>query len=256
MKNIKSIHLNNFPPLNYACNEAINTLCTNLSFSRAGIKRIMITSSQAGEGKSFLAINIMRAMTKLGKRVVLVDCDMRASVLMQKYGAVFEDGAEEIGLAHLLAGMAEEKDVLYSTDIEGAFIVPIGRKVPDALSLLSSPDFGKLIQHLSEVFDYVIVDAPPVGVVIDAAEIARSCDGIVLAVGYNTVRRQELLSVKEQLEQTGCPILGTVLNKVKLNDYVGRKYYYKNYYRNYSKSGYYYMNGAENEKKAGSKTAR
>ena len=89
--------------------------------------------------------------------------------------------------------------------------------------------------------DYVIVDAPPVGVVIDAAEIAKVCDGTMIAVHYNDVRRQELLDVKQQIEQSGCPILGTVLNQVDYDNYLGRKYYYKSYYKysRYKKYGYY-----------------
>ena len=83
--------------------------------------------------------------------------------------------------------------------------------------------------------DYVLVDAAPVGVVIDAAEIAKSCDGTLIAVQYNDVRRQELLDVKQQIEQSGCPILGTVLNQVDYDSYLSRKYYY----RTYGKYGYY-----------------
>ena len=76
----------------------------------------------------------------------------------------------------------------------------------------------------------MIVDAPPLGAVIDAAEVAKSCDGALIVVNYDSVRRQELVNVKEQLEQTGCPILGTVLNMVKFDNYLSKKYYYKSYY--------------------------
>ena len=78
--------------------------------------------------------------------------------------------------------------------------------------------------------DYVIVDAPPLGAIIDAAEIAKSCDGTLIVVNYDSVRRQELINVKEQLEQTECPILGTVLNMVEFDNYLSKKYYYKSYY--------------------------
>ena len=81
--------------------------------------------------------------------------------------------------------------------------------------------------------DYVLVDAPPVGLVIDAAQIARSCDGTLIVVNYNQVRRQELIDVRDQLEQTCCPILGTVLNMVEYKSYLSKKYYYKSYYSNY-----------------------
>ena len=89
--------------------------------------------------------------------------------------------------------------------------------------------------------DYVIVDAAPMGMVIDAAEIAKVCDGTLIAVHYNDVRRQELLDVKQQIEQSGCPILGTVLNQVDYDNYLGRKYYYSKYskYRGKYYGGYY-----------------
>ena len=77
------------------------------------------------------------------------------------------------------------------------------------------------------------MDAPPVGAVIDAAQIAKSCDGILVVVAYNEVRRQELIDAVRQLEQTGCPILGTVLNQVKFDSYMSKKYYYKSHYANY-----------------------
>ena len=80
------------------------------------------------------------------------------------------------------------------------------------------------------MFDYVIIDAPPVGTVIDAAEIAKYCDGTLVVVNYNTVHRQELIDVREQLEQTGCPILGAVLNMVEMDSFASKKYYYKSHY--------------------------
>ena len=104
-------------------------------------------------------------------------------------------------------------------------------KTPDQIWQRSGKD---LLDTLAQRVDYVLVDAAPVGVVIDAAEIAKSCDGTLIAVQYNDVRRQELLDVKQQIEQTGCPILGTVLNQVDYDNYMGRKYY-----KSYSKYGKY-----------------
>ena len=118
------------------------------------------------------------------------------------------------------------------------------------LALLTNSHFAELLDMLARMADYVIVDAPPVGVVIDAAEIAKACDGTLIAVHYNDVSRQELLDVKQQIEQTGCPILGTVLNQVDYDNYMGRKYYKS--YSKYGKYGYYrkyYKRSHEAEKK-------
>ena len=185
---MNALTIRHFPPLSYACSEAVNTLCTNLSFAGENVKKIMLTSCHASEGKTFLSMNIMRTMAKLGKTVVLVDADLRRNM------------------------------------------IPVGREVSNSLQLLVSPRFDELLDSLAQRADYVIVDAPPLGAIIDAAEIAKSCDGTLIVVNYDGVRRQELVKVKEQLEQTGCPILGTVLNMVKLDNYLSKKYYYKSYY--------------------------
>lgn len=232
---MRTLNIRQFPPLSYACNEAINTLCTNLSFAGADVKKIMITSCHAAEGKTFLSMNIMRMLAKFGKSVVLVDADLRRSMISARYTLQFDNPEEKWGLSHVLAGMVDEKQAFYQTNIPGAYMVPVGREVSNPLPLLNSPRFARLMDHLAGQTDYVLVDAPPVGVVIDAAEIAKNCDGALIVVNYNAVRRQELIDVKEQLEQTGCPILGTVLNMVEYDNYLNRKYYYKSYYSGYER---------------------
>lgn len=233
-----TINILDFPPLSYAGTEAINTLCTNLTFSGDGIKRIMITSCHASEGKSTISMNIMRTMAKLGKKVVLVDGDLRRSMITKDYKLQFPS-PDCLGLTHLLAGMAREEEVLYATDIPGASIVPVMKTVSSSLSLLNSNKMEKLLDLLAQYFDYVIVDAPPIGALIDAAQIARYCDGTLLVVSYNTVRKQELIDAKQQLEATGCPILGTVINQAEFDAYINRKYYYKSYYNSYYQSSSY-----------------
>ncbi|MBQ9264167.1 MAG: CpsD/CapB family tyrosine-protein kinase [Clostridia bacterium] len=229
------VQISKFPPLSYAGTEAINTLCTNLTFSGDNVKRIMITSCHASEGKSMISMNILRTMAKLGKKAVLVDADLRRSMIAQDYGLRFER-PESMGLTHLLAGMAREEDVLYTTDIPGASIVPVIKTVSSSLSLLNSDKLQKLLDLLAEYFDYVIVDAPPIGALIDAAQIARYCDGTLLVVNYNAVRKQELVDAQHQLQATGCPILGTVINQAQFDTYMSRKYYYKSYYSHYDSS--------------------
>ena len=221
---MKQLKITKFPELDYAGSEAFNTLSTNLSFAGETVKKIMITSCHASEGKSYLSMNLMRTLAQRGMKVALVDADLRRSVVNAQYGLQFEDGRnDDKGLSHFLAGMVGMEEVIYQTDIPGALMVPVGRDVPNPLALLSNHHFK------------VLVDAAPVGVGIDAAEIAKSGDGTLIAVQYNDVRRQELLDVKQQIEQSGCPILGTVLNQVDYDSYLSRKYYY----RTYGKYGYY-----------------
>ena len=249
---MKSLTFSRFPALSYAGAEAINTLCTNLSFSGEGIRRIMVTSCHASEGKSFLTMNIMRTMAKLGRKVVLVDADLRRSIIAKSYGIQFA-GRDNPGLSHLLAGMVKEEEVVYSTDIPGAFMVPVGKTVSSSLSLLNSNKLDNLLTHLAREYDYVFVDAPPIGALIDAAQIAKYCDGTLLVISYNTVRRQELMDAQSQLEQTGCPILGTVINQAELDSYLSRKYYYKSYYSHYDG---YYNNGSSKEHRKSSDRKR
>ena len=103
---MNELNISRFPSLSYACTEAINTLCTNLSFSGVDVKKIMITSCHSGEGKSYLAMNIMRTMAKLGKTVALVDADLRRSSLTSSFGLQFRSSDQKLGLAHYLAGKA------------------------------------------------------------------------------------------------------------------------------------------------------
>ena len=228
---MSSIEIRQFPNLHYAGQEAVNTLCTNLSFSGNQFKKIMLTSSHASEGKSYLAMNIMRTMAKYGKRVALVDADLRRSYMAAQYGFRFSDKENQWGMAHYLAGMVEMESVIYSTNIEGAYIVPVGREVSNPLPLLNSERLGELLDYLAQKVDYVLVDAPPIGLVVDAAQIAKSCDGTLVVVSYNKVHRQELLDVKEQLDQSGCTVIGAVLNQVAHDAYGSKKYYTNAYYK-------------------------
>lgn len=230
---MKTLNIRRFPPLGYACNEAVNTLCTNLSFAGEDVRKIMVTSSHASEGKSYITMNVMRMLAKFGKKVALVDADLRRSMISAKYMLQFENSGEKLGLSHMLAGMANEEQVIYQTNIPNAYMVPVGRELSNPLPLLNSPRLPRMLDYLTRQMDYVLVDAPPVGLVIDAAQLAKHCDGTLIVVNYNTVRRQELIDVKEQLEQTGCPILGVALNKVEYDSYLSKKYYYKSYYSKY-----------------------
>ncbi len=244
---MNQLRIQKFPPVGYACAEAINTLCTNLTFSGENVKRIMMTSCHATEGKSFLSMNIARTLATLGYRVALVDADLRKSVINSRYKVEFVDAAHTAGLAQYLAGQVAIGDVVYGTNLNNVYMVPVGRNVMNSLQLLNSTRFSKLLEELAMQMDYVIVDAPPVGQIIDAAQIAKSCDGILLGVRYNTVGRQELIDVRDQLLQTGCPILGVVLNQVSYDAYLNKKYYYKSYYSHY---------GNEEEESSGKKHKR
>ena len=232
------ITISHFPKLNYACNEAMNTLCTNLFYCGDNIRSVLITSRHEQEGKSSVAINMMRTIASCGKRVVLVDADLRCSVLASRYKFSYSQ-LTNAGLAEYLAGMCAMEDVVYETNLENAFIVPAGREVMNSLQLLSSPRYAELIARLSKHFDVVLVDTPPAGVIVDAIEIAKYCDGALLVVASNTGRKQEIDEVAQNIRKTGCKMLGAVLNNVNMDSFQNRKYYYRSgKYSSYYRYGY------------------
>ena len=226
-----------FTAPDYSGTEAINTICTNLSFSGRNCKRIAFTSYMPGAGKTYISVNVLYNLAKRGKRVLLVDADLRRSNIVSRLR--METDGEMLGLAHYLAGHCNLDDCIYETNLYGACIMPAGRDITSPMTLIDTPYFGEMLDHLATQFDLILVDTPPVGLVIDAAEIGRRCDGCVLVVNYNTTRRRELLEVKNQMEQSGCPILGCVINKVTFDTLSAKKYYNKGYYDHYYKSDYY-----------------
>lgn len=230
---MNKLEFTRFQSLDYACKEAMNTLCTNLTFTRDGTKIIMLTGCQAHEGKSFLAVNMLRTLAELGKKVVLVDADLRRSQIKAKYGIRIVEG-EGRSLTHYLAGMNTLEEVIYATDLPRAYMIPVGHEVSNSLALLNTKRLQQLLQRLTVDFDFVLVDAPPVGVIIDAAEIAKFCDGAIFVVKYNSTSRRDLAEAKYQIEQSGCQILGAVLNEVTFESLSNKKYYNKTYYSHYN----------------------
>ena len=239
---MKRMTLNRIEEPEYSEREQINTVCSNLSFSGTNIKKVLVTSSNAGEGKSYVTSEIAMNMAMRGTDVVLVDADLRRSNLAGKFK--MDAGTEEItGLAHYLTGQSEMDDVIYQTNVKHFFIVPEGRDLGNPVPMLNSDRFSKLIEYLAQNYGMVFIDTPPIGLVIDAAEIARSCDGVVMIVAHGRTRRKEFREALSNMEITGCPILGCVLNKVSFSRVSYRKYYNKYYYSHYSSR--YYKNNSD-----------
>ena len=115
------------------------------------------------------------------------------------------------------------------------------------MALIDSEYFADMLNRLAEEFDVVLVDAPPVGMVIDAAVMASACDGVVFIVEYNRTHARDLLQCKHQMEQSGTPVLGCIVNKVRLDTLSAKKYYNKGYYKQYT-YGYYRSDNKEQQK--------
>ena len=229
--------------LDYAGSEAFNTVCSNLTFSGKNIKRLVVTNCEPNDGKSFVAIQVAANMARRGKRVLLMDADLRLSVMNAHYNIQLSGAGH--GLAHYLSGQCVLDDAIYETTLPGVYLIPIGTDVQAPLSLIATPDFDNLVRAVGETFDMVVIDAPPIGLVIDAAEIAKSCDGSVLVLEYNKTHRRALQEAKNQMERTGTPILGCILNKVTMDRLSTKKYYSyggKYGYGKYGKYGKYGYN--------------
>lgn len=149
-------------------------------------------------------------MAESGKKILMVDADLRKSVLAAKYHI---QGIDK-GLSHYLTGQAEIEDIIYETETEGFYLSVAGPLSPDPTSLLDSDQFQKFIDKVREDYDYVIIDAPPLGVVIDAVIIGKYCDGAVLVIEQGVIKRKVVQDVIKQLKRGKVRILGAVLNKV------------------------------------------
>ena len=226
--------------LDYRTNEAYKSLRTNIQFCGEDIRVLAFTSCTPNEGKSSVAFNLSHSFAQDGKRVVMIDADLRKSVLVGRYKV----GAVDAGLSHYLSGQSELDEVLHTTDIENFDIIFSGPYAPNPAELLGSEKFNQMISQLKEKYDYVIVDCPPLGSVIDAAIIAQVADGSVLVIEKNAISYRFAQTVKAQLSKAECKILGVVLNKVPMGKkgYYGR-YYGKTYGKYYGK--YYGTYGSE-----------
>lgn len=238
------LKITRFPELDYISAEGFNTLVTNISYCGSDIRKIMVTSRYASEGKSYVTMNLMRTFAGMGKRVVVVDTDLRASGIQANYRLRY-DNQNCFGLSEYLAGHCGIEEALYQTTIPNAWLIPAGHKAPNPLQLLDTGKMKELMEWLGEQFDLVLVDTPPVGILVDAVALAKFCDGALLVVGYQQGKQREITDAAESIRQTGCRMLGAVLNEVRFKNLSNRHYYYNS--KRYS--GYYQKYYGKQKKK-------
>lgn len=210
----------------YFYEEAIKTLRTNIQFTGKNIKTIMFTSCLPNEGKSDVAFQLAQEIGNMGKKVLLIDADIRRSVYVNRYKI-----KEKVkGLSQYLSGQLAKEFLIYQTNFLNVDIIFSGPIAPNPSELLEEASFSDLLKELRNVYDYIILDTPPLGSVTDAAIVAKECDGAILVIESERVSYKLAQKVQEQLEKTGCKILGAVLNKVNIekDKYYGKySYYYK-----------------------------
>ncbi len=220
------VNFNNSVSYDFPTNEAYKTLRTNILFCGSDIKTIVITSSHANEGKSTISTELSKSLADINKKTLLIDADMRKSVILKKN----LKSQNILGLSELLSGQAEISQVLYNTQNPSFDVIFSGRFPPNPVELISSDNFKKNLEIFKRVYDYVIIDSPPLGPVIDAAVIATMCDGAIVVVAADETQYTEVASTKEQLNKSGCKILGAVVNEIDPKRTKKSSYYKKNYY--------------------------
>lgn len=195
----------------YYVQEAYKVLRTNLRFCGNDVRVISITSCNENEGKTTVSLELGKSMADLGKPVLVIDADMRKSVIVGRNTTA----RNVVGLSELLTGMVQADDAIYKTQYPNLYIMFAGKYPPNPVELLSGNKFNTLLENSKKVFSYIIIDTPPLGRVIDAAVIAPKTDGSILLIGKKKVRYRQAQEVIDQLQKSGSKILGIVKNNIK-----------------------------------------
>lgn len=228
--------------------EYYNSIRTNIQFSGRDLKVITLTSAQPGEGKSTTSTNLAISFARAGFRTLLIDADTRNSVM----SGTFKSNERYQGLTSFLSGNAELSDIICDTNIDNLMIIPAGQVPPNSTALIQNDNFKAMIEIVRGLYDYVIIDTPPLGLVIDAAILAHYSDASLLVVKAGADKRRTVTKLKEQLEQSGSVFLGVILNKYDIHlDKYGSYGSYGGYgsYGNYGKSDEKSKNGRGKRKK-------
>lgn len=206
--------------------EAYNELRTNITFliPKKECKTICVTSAVASEGKSTTSVNNAITFARAGKKVLLIDCDLRKPNVYRILNIKNDKGISEV-----LVSEAEIKNVIHKNVFENMDVITSGVIPPNPVELLSSERMSQVISELSQNYDYIFIDAPPIAIVTDAALISNFTDGVIIVVRQNVAERKMILDAVKKLEFVGAKILGFVLNDAvsSKSGYGSYKYKYK-----------------------------
>ncbi len=229
--------------------EIFRTLRTNIQFmnTKNKLKSLLVTSTIAGEGKSWISANLAATFAQAGKKVIILDADMRKG---RQY-RIF-DVSPRPGLSNYLSGVTENDkevdlaDYIQETEIENLFVIPAGNVPPNPSELLVSESMIHLLESLKNICDIVIIDGPPTQLVTDSLILARIADSTVIIAEGNKTKKESLRRIVDNIQKVGGKIAGVVLNKVKLSA------------KNYEQSYYYGSTGMviSNKNKKGKRDIR
>ena len=212
--------------------EVFRTLRTNIQFmnSKKDLRTLLVTSTLPGEGKSWTSANLAVTFAEAGKKVVLIDADMRKGRQYSIFGL-----ENEYGLSNFLSGIdntgrVENADItkyIQRTEVPNLYLISKGNTPPNPSELLASDATMSMIADLEKIFDLIIFDGPPSLVVTDALILSRLVDSTIIVVEHNVTRKDNLAKVKKDIENVGGKIAGVVINKVPKQ---GKKYESAYYY--------------------------
>lgn len=232
---MNKIELTEQYPMTNREREIYRTLRTNIEFSGVENQVIAVTSCTPNDGKSTVSYYLATALAESGKKTLIVDADLRRSVFKQR----FQVEGQLNGLSHFLSGQMGINDVIYKSDKERLYVLPSGVFPSNPTELLGNKRMATLLNALKESFDYVIIDTPPLGSVIDAAVIAKNCDATIMVLASDVSSKAMAKKVVAQLKTANPNFLGCVINKANVKE---NKYYYKRYGGYYNRYGDYYNN--------------
>jgi tyrosine-protein kinase len=216
--------------------EGIRNLRTNVQFLNldGSSRLLMVTSSSPEEGKTSVAVNLGAALSEMGRKVLVVEADLRRPVI----GKFLVEKSEK-GLTDVIMGTASLEEVIVDSGNDNLHVLMSGPKPPNPAELVSSQAMQDLLHRLREGFDYVIVDAPPVLAVSDAIAMASMMDGVLVVASHNIATRDGARHTVEMLGRVETRILGVVINNVEMTGRYGYGYRYGYY------SPYHYSYGEE-----------
>lgn len=201
--------------------EQFRTIRTNIQFSMVdkNLKTLVITSAGPGAGKSTISANLAVTFAMQGKKVLIVDADMRKPTVHKTFHLPNRDGLTTL----LTERDVEVKDIAHRLDTEGLFAITSGAIPPNPSELLASNRMGKLMAEFEEIFDLIIFDMPPVIAVTDAQVMSSKTDGTIFVVNKDGADKEMVIKSKELLEKVKANVIGVVFNRVELK---GDNYYY------------------------------
>ena len=203
--------------------EQFRTVRTNINFSMPNkeLKTLLFTSSSIGEGKSTIAANVAIVFAQEGKKVLLIDADLRKPTMHYTFLKTITPG-----LTNLLTSHWNLNQVVKETGVNGLDLITSGPIPSNPAELLGLSSMDKLITEVKEKYDIIIFDAPPVLSVSDAQILTNKCDGTIIVISSNSTEKVNAIKAKEVLQASNANIIGTILNNYK----IGKDHYYHQYY--------------------------